>query len=244
MPRDNVAEIARRNALLKALPVHAQERLQPHLIPVSLSPGQVLQDSARDIYWVYFPTSALISLVVVMSNGGGAECSLVGNDGVVGIELPLGIRQPPCRAVVHLPGGALRVRAEILLSEFRHGGDLQRLMLCYVQSLMAQLCQTAACNRLHCVEQRLCRWLLQRLDRAPGKDLCLTQEFIANMLGDRRETISLAERELQRLGLIRHSRGRVAVLNRQGLEALACECYHALKPQTEPLPSLVDARAA
>jgi len=240
--RNDVAEIAQRNALLKALPVHTHQRLQPHWIPVLLSSGQVLQDTARDICWIYFPTSALVSLVVIMTNGAAVESSLVGNEGVLGIELLLGMRRPPCRAVVHVPGGALRMSAEILLSEFKHAGDLQRLMLYYTQTLMAQLCRNAACSRLHSVEQRLCRWLLQRLDRAPGNDLCLTQEFIANILGDRRETISRAARHLQRLGLIEHSRGRMSVPNPRGLEPLACECYQALKRQEPAMPVIALAR--
>jgi CRP-like cAMP-binding protein len=241
--RDPVAEIAQRNCLLKILPVRVQERLQPHLLPVFLSYGQVLQDCAQDIYWIYFPTSALVSFVHIMRDGAISESCLVGNDGMVGIELLLGTRRPPYRAVVDISGGALRMSGEILLDEFRRGGALQRLMLYSAQALLAQLCHTAACNRLHSVEQRFCRWLLQRLDRAPGVDLCLTQEFIASMLGDRRETINLAERHLQHLGLIRHSRGRVSVLNRQGLEALACECYKALKAQTERLPFVIGAGA-
>ncbi len=236
MPRNNVTDIAQRNALLKALPLQAYERLQPHLIPALLSRGQVLQDCDQDISWIYFPASGLVSLVVVMFNGVTVESSLVGNDGVVGIELPLGMLRPACRAVVHIPGGALRLRAEVLLSEFCRGGELHRLLLHCAQRLMAHLCYIAACNRLHSVEQRLCRWLLQRVDRTPGNELRLTQEFIASMLGDRRETINLAERHLQRLGFIRHSRGRVAVLNRQGLEVSACECYKPLKSQKPHRP--------
>jgi CRP-like cAMP-binding protein len=241
--RSSVVEIARRNRLLEALPVSAQENIQPHLTPVLLSSGQVLQDSDRDIYWIYFPTSAQISLVVVMTNGAGIESSLVGDEGVVGIELPLGMRRPACRAVVHIAGGALRLNAEILLSEFRRNVELQRLTLYYAQRLMAQLFQTAACNRLHSVEQRLCRWLLHRLDRAPGDDLSLTQEFIANMLGDRRETISVAEGHLQRRGLIRHSRGHILILDRRGLETLACECYSTLRCRPQPLLAIIDSSA-
>jgi len=231
--RDAVPQFTQRNSLLRALPGRVQDRLQPDLVPVQLSCGQVLYEPGQRIDWIYFPTSSLISVCRPMKDGACAEIGVVGNDGVVGLSLLLGSDQSDDRAVVQMPGTALRLAGHMLVEEFWRSSALQRVVLSYTQALLMHISQRAACNRLHSVEQRLCRWLLLCLERAQGQDLFVTQEFIATMLGDRRETINVAERRLQSVELIRHSRGRISVLNRSGLESLACECYGALKDGAE-----------
>jgi CRP-like cAMP-binding protein len=174
-------------------------------------------------------------LLYTMADGATAEMGLVGNDGVVGVALFMGGNTVPNRAVAQVAGDAFSVPASVLLEEFRRGGPCQLMLLRYTQALITQISQTAVCNRLHTVEQRLCRWLLLTHDRVRSVELLLTQEFIANMLGGRRESVTKAARRLQQAGLIRYVRGHITILDRQGLEAASCECYQVVKTEFDRL---------
>jgi CRP-like cAMP-binding protein len=170
-----------------------------------------------------------------MEDGSTAEMGLTGNDGVVGIALFLGGDTTPNRAIVQIAGGALRMRAKVLQAEFKQGGALQQVLLRYIQALLTQISQTAVCNRLHAVEQRLCRWLLLSHDRVHSHELQMTQEFIAHMLGGRRESVTVAAGRLQDAGLIHYARGHITILDRAGLEATVCECYQVVKNEIDRL---------
>jgi len=223
------------NNLLAALPVPERERLGEHLEPVQLRLGEVIYESGGELRHVYFPTTAIVSLLYLMENGASAEIAVVGNDGIVGVALFMGGESMPNRAVVQSAGHAYRLNGQLLKDEFRRGGALQRLLLRYTQALLTQMAQTAVCNRHHSVDQQLCRWLLLSLDRLPSAELAMTQELIANMLGVRREGVTEAAGKLQKAGLIRYSRGRITVLDRPGLEQQACECYLVVKKESDRL---------
>lgn len=170
-----------------------------------------------------------------MENGSTAEMGLVGNDGVVGVALFLGGDTTPNRAIVQIAGDALRMKAKVFQAEFARGGPLQRLLLLYTQALLTQISQTAVCNRLHSVEKRLCRWLLLSHDRVRTDELPMTQEFISNMLGGRRESVTVAAVRLQNKGLIHYARGHIRILDRKGLEANVCECYGIVRAELDRL---------
>jgi CRP-like cAMP-binding protein len=223
------------NRLLALLPPDDFRRLRSHLFPVVLTAGQAIYDSGRPVDWIYFPTTAVVSFVHTTESGATTEVGLVGNEGVLGLAVLLGARSLPDGAIVQIAGKALRSRGEIIAEEFWRGGAFQRLLLRYLQGLMTQISQTAACNQLHSVEQRLCRWLLLCLDRVESDELKMTQAFLAGMLGDRRESVTLAAGNLQSLGLIRYARGRLSMLDRAGLEARACECYQVVRTSIERL---------
>ena len=223
------------NLLLAALPAEEYKRLLVHLQPVTLSLGQVVYESSGHLDYIYFPTTSVVSLLYTMENGSTAEMGLSGSDGVVGVALFLGGDTTPNRAVVQIAGGAFRMKAKLLQEEFARGGPLQHLLLRYTQALITQISQTAVCNRLHSVENRLCRWLLLSHDRVGSEELVMTQEFISNMLGGRRESVTVAAGRLQDAGLIHYARGRIKILNRKGLEASACECYRIVKDELDRL---------
>jgi CRP-like cAMP-binding protein len=184
---------------------------------------------------VYFPTSAIVSLLYVMKNGAAAEIAVVGNEGMVGISLFMGGNSTPSRAVVQSGGKGYRLKAQIMKDEFERAGPVTHLLLRYTQALITQMAQTAVCNRHHSLDQQLCRWLLLSLDRLPGNHLVMTQELIANMLGVRREGVTEGALKLQKAGLIRYSRGRITVLDRKGLEKRACECYTVVQEEYDRL---------
>jgi len=184
---------------------------------------------------VYFPTTAIVSLLYVLENGASAEIAVVGKEGIVGIALFMGGNSTPNRAVVQSAGKGLRLGATAMTEEFNRAGPVLHLLLRYTQALITQMSQTAVCNRHHELDQQLCRWLLLSLDRLPGNDLVMTQELIANMLGVRREGVTEAALKLQAAGLIRYSRGRIKVLDRAGLEGRSCECYAVVKKEYERL---------
>lgn len=223
------------NHLLAALPLAERGRWFPQLEPVEMPLGQVLYESGRTLAHVYFPTSAIVSLLYVMENGASAEIAVVGNEGLVGISLFMGGDSTPSRAVVQSAGTGYRLKAALMKREFERGGPVMHLLLRYTQALITQMAQTAVCNRHHSLDQQLCRWLLLSLDRLTGSELLMTQELIANMLGVRREGVTEAALKLQADGLIRYARGRIAVLDRPGLEARTCECYAVVKREYDRL---------
>jgi len=225
------------NYLLAALPAAEFERLSPHLEPILLPLGEMLYEPGDQLQYAYFPTTAIVSLHYVMESGASAETAGVGNEGVVGIALFMGGDTTPSSAVVQTAGHGYRLAGNLLKQEFNRAGLMQRLLLRYTQALMTQMNQTAACNRHHTVEQQLCRWLLLTLDRVSSRELIMTQELVANMLGVRREGITEAAGKLQRAGFIRYRRGHIAVLDRSGLETRACECYAVVKNELNRLMS-------
>ena len=203
----------------------------------------MVYESGAAVRHVYFPIDSIISLLNVMENGESAEIAVVGNEGLVGIAVFMGGESTPSRAIVQSGGKAYRLAGRQLKDEFDRHGEMQVLMLRYIQALTAQMVQTAACNRHHTVDQQLCRWLLLSLDRLPTNQLTMTQELISNMLGVRREGVTEAAGKLQRLGAIEYSRGRITVLDRAALEKLSCECYAVVKAETERLfPAPLKAR--
>jgi CRP-like cAMP-binding protein len=220
---------------LAALSTATYERLLPHLHYVELPLGKVMYESGDAQSHVYFPTDSIISLLYVMEDGGSAEISIVGNDGLLGIALFMGGETTPSRAVVQSAGGAFRLPGPRLKDEFHRHGQMQELLLRYTQALITQMSQTAVCNRHHSVDQQLCRWLLLSLDRLTTPRLRMTQELIANMLGVRREGVTEAAGKLQKLGVICYARGQITVLDRAVLEELCCECYAVVRKETERL---------
>lgn len=224
------------NQLLWALPPGERARLDPQLELVTLSLGQVICESNQPISWGYFLTNSIVSLLYTMANGATAEMALVGNDGIVGTAVFLGWESDCSRAVVVVAGRAFRMPATLLLEEFEQSTVLQHVLLRYTHALITQVSQTAVCNRLHSIEQRLCRQLLMCHDRTGSPELLMTQELIAHMLGGRRESVTVAAGHLQDMGLIRYCRGRITVLNRSGLEASACECYRIVEDQLARQP--------
>ena len=225
------------NHLLAALPATEFGRLAPHLERVPLLLGQTLYEPGEQLQHVYFPTTAIVSLLYVLESGASAEIAGVGNEGVLGISLFMGGDTTPSSAVVQTAGHGYRLERGKLMEEFNRGGLMLRLLLRYTQALITQMNQTAACNRHHSLEQQLSRWLLLTLDRLPSNELVMTQELVASMLGVRREGITEAAGNLQRSGFIRYRRGHIAVLERSGLEATACECYAVVKKELARLLS-------
>jgi CRP-like cAMP-binding protein len=223
------------NKLLAALPPEIGERLLPQLQLVSLKLGASVYEAGANQPYVYFPTNSIISLLNVMKNGSSAEIAIVGNEGLVGISLFMGGETTPSRAVVQSAGHAYRMKPKLLQEEFENGGALQHLLLRYTQALITQMAQTAVCNRHHSVEQQLCRWLLLSADRLPTKELTMTQELIANMLGVWREGVTEAAGRLQAAGMIRYNRGHITILDRAKLERSVCECYAVVKQEFDRL---------
>lgn len=197
--------------------------------------GDIIYEGGERPSHVYFPLDCVISLLYTMESGASADMAMVGNEGVVGIALFMGGESVPSRAVVQSAGDALQMPARGLQDEFRRGGAFQIALLRYTQSLITQMSQTAVCNRLHSIDQQLCRWLLLSHDRLHSDDMIMTQELIASMLGVRREGVTVAAGRLQAAGLIRYSRGRITILDRAGLEARVCECYDVVKRECERL---------
>jgi CRP-like cAMP-binding protein len=233
-----------RNQLLAALSPDELKRLNLQLVPMAL--GQVLHESGDLQRQVYFPTDSIISLLYVLEDGGSAEISVVGNEGVVGIVVFMGGESTPSRAIVQSAGHAYQMVGQTLKELFNSDAAMQLLLLRYTQSLITQMAQTAVCNRHHSVDQQLCRWLLLSLDRLTSNKLVMTQELIANMLGVRREGVTEAAGKLHALGVIRYARGRITVLDRLKLEQRCCECYAVVKKESDrlrPLPYLAAATA-
>ncbi|MBC7781379.1 MAG: Crp/Fnr family transcriptional regulator [Proteobacteria bacterium] len=225
----------RANALLAALPDTEWNRWEPLLEWVEMPLGQVLYESGTTLSHVYFPTTAIVSLLYVMEDGASAEIAVVGNEGMVGIALFMGGESTPSRAVIQSAGEGFRLKGQAIKDEVNRPGPSMHLLLRFTQALITQMAQTAVCNRHHSLDQQLCRWLLLSLDRLKGTELVMTQELIANMLGVRREGVTEGAHKLQKLGLIRYARGRISVLDRKGLEARTCECYAVVKKEYDRL---------
>jgi CRP-like cAMP-binding protein len=223
------------NHLLAALPMAELERLEPHLELIHMPLGDVLCESGGRLHYVYFPTSAIVSLHYILENGASSEIAGVGNEGMLGISLFMGGETTPSWATVQTAGYGYRLKAALMLQEFNQAGPVQRLLLRYTQALIMQISQTAVCNRHHTIEQQLCRWLLLTLDRLNSQELTMTQELIASMLGVRREGITEAAGKLQNAGIIRYRRGHIMVLDRYGLETHVCECYSVVKKEFDRL---------
>lgn len=230
------------NHLLAALPTVDFGRVAPHLELAPMALGDFIYEPGEQLRYAYFPTTAIVSLHYVTESGASAETAGVGNEGIVGVALYMGGETTSSSAVVQTAGHGYRLEARYLKQEFNTGGFLQRLLLRYAQALMTQMSQTAVCNQHHTLEQRLCRWLLLTLDRVGSRELVMTQEQVASMLGVRREGITEAAGNLQRAGIIHYRRGHLSVIQRAGLETMACECYGVVKKEMDRLLSDVQHR--
>jgi CRP-like cAMP-binding protein len=237
-PAASASHAPEQNHLLAALTPDERERIFPHLQLVALPLGKALYESGDLLRHVYFPTDAIVSLLYVLENGASAEIAVVGNEGLIGIALFMGGETTPSRAIVQSAGHAYRLVGQRLKDEFHRNGGVQLQLLRYTQALITQMAQTAVCNRHHSVDQQLCRWLLLSLDRLSSNELVMTQELIANMLGVRREGVTEAAGRLQKLGVIKYSRGKITVLDRPQLESLSCECYAAVKREADRIADL------
>jgi CRP-like cAMP-binding protein len=224
-----------KNRFLAALPHSLYQRLLPHLEPVSLRHNEIIYEMGGAVEYVYFPFKSLISLVTQMKNGETIEVGLVGSDGVSGITALMGEETSPDRAIVQIANGGMRAKLSVIKEEFNRGEELSDLLLRYTRVHLKQVAQTAACNATHTVEERLARWLLMCRDRVGSDELKLTQEFISQMLGTRRATVSTAASALQVEKLIQYHHGHIRIIDRQGLEEFACECYQAVKEESDRL---------
>ncbi|MEO8742118.1 MAG: Crp/Fnr family transcriptional regulator [Lysobacteraceae bacterium] len=235
----------RQNLLLAALPDAERDRWLPQMEVVDLPLGRVLYESGATLAHVYFPTTSIVSMLYQMENGGSAEIAVVGYEGVVGISLFMGGQSTTSRAVVQSAGRGFRLKSRLLMQEFNRAGPVMHQLLLYTQALITQMTQTAVCNRLHSLDQQLCRWLLLSLDRLHTNELVMTQVLIANMLGVRREGVTEAAGNLERAGLIHYRRGHITALDRPGLEQRTCECYGVVKREYDRLlPAIMAIRPA
>jgi CRP-like cAMP-binding protein len=225
MSADANSKDALKNYLLAAMPADEFARVKAKLEPISFKLGEVLYEAGDKIDYLHFPTTAIISLLYIMENGATAEIGVIGNDGVCGFALFLGGNSTSNRAIIQSAGDAFRMKEKDVKDEFAFGGAFQKMLLRYTQALMTQIAQTAVCNRLHTLEQQLCRWLLLSHDRLNSNELVMTHDLISNMLGVRREGVTLAAQKLAKRHLIKNIRGTITVVDRQGLEEAVCECY-------------------
>ena len=232
MPR---SDVFRKNHLLAALPNKEWDHWRKQLEIVQMPLALVVYEPGVAMEHVYFPITAIVSLLYVMHNGASAEIAVVGNEGLVGVSIFMGGASTPSRAVVQSAGIGCRVKIEFLMHEFNKAGPVLHLLLRYTQALITQMSQTAVCNRHHSLDQQLCRWLLLSLDRLQGDELVMTQELIGNMLGVRREGVTEGALKLQKAQLIAYVRGRITVLDRKGLERRTCECYEVVKREYDRL---------
>lgn len=222
---------ARKNFLLSSLQEKELARLLTKLKPVSVPLGEVLYESGDKLEFAFFPTTSIVSLLYIMENGGTAEIGVVGNEGVLGVALFLGGDTTTSRAIIQSAGEGLRMAPQDLRDEFARGGRFQDLLLRYTQAMITQISQTAVCNRLHAIEEQMCRWLLLSHDRLNSDDLVMTHDLISNMLGVRREGITLAAKKLAAKKLITNKRGTITIVDRKGLERAACECYEIVNTE-------------
>ena len=221
------------NRLLAALPKKEYERLQPELKRITLTFGEVLYEPGDTMKHVYFPNDSIVSLLSTMSETSSLEIGMIGNEGMAGLPIFMGVKVSRNRALVQGSGSAMRMTSAAVRHEANRLGTLHRLMHRYAVSLLTQVSQAAACNRFHSVDSRLARWLLMTSDRLGTDEFRLTQEFMSNMLGVRREGVNKAAGALQAAELIRYSRGKITILNRRALERNSCECYTIIKSESD-----------
>jgi CRP-like cAMP-binding protein len=226
-------EPSKPNRFLAALGPNERALLTPHLRPVPLERGAVLYETGDEIEHIYFPHNGMVSLVAVMQNGATVETATVGRDGVIGATAGLGSHHAFGRAIVQLPGAAMRIGASQFRAAARDSDGIRQLVVRYNDLLISQIQQSVACNALHALEARLCRWLLQTHDYMDADTIPLTQEFLAQMLGVRRTTVTIAARLLQSTGLIRYRRGLIQIVNREALEKMACECHATVRDNVD-----------
>ena len=224
-----------KNRLLAALPRDEYRRLRPHLEKVSLPLKDILYDANGPIPHVFFPLNGVVSLVILMEGGFTLEVGTIGNEGMVGTPVFLGSESSPTRAISQVPGEALRMEAKVFQEEMRRAGRLYGLVQRYTQAMINQISQSTVCNHRHSVEKRMCRWLLMSHDRVGVDEFPLTQEFLSQMLGVRRPTVSAVAGILQKAGLLTYHRGRMTILDRKGLEAASCECYQVVREELDRL---------
>jgi CRP-like cAMP-binding protein len=233
MSRNANKDASIENLILAALSRAEYERLLPSLKPVALKAGQILYEAGGALRYAYFLDTAMVSLLSMSEGEASSEVNIVGNEGVLGIQVFLRAKTIPYQAMVRVPGSARRMKAEILREQFDQCGPLHDVLLRYVHVLIIQLSQSGVCSRFHTVEHRLCRWLLAAQDRGQSNDLEFTQEFLSQILGGHRGSVSEAASGLQKAGLIRYSRGHISLLDRKGLEAFSCECYRIIRRELD-----------
>lgn len=231
MPEQQTIDGARQNQLLSALPDGEYQHIRPYLERVRLAPGQVLWEAEEQNRYIYFPTTAMICLLYETESGQSIEVGVIGRQGLVGIATFMGEANLSNRVVVQRGGDAYRMKGADVMSAFSESGDFQDILMCFTQSLITQISQTAICNRLHSVDQQVCRWILMNNDHQQNAVFLVTHEQISNLLGVRRESVSLAMSHLEAAGVIRCARSKVTMLDRKGIEARACECYKVVKDQ-------------
>ena len=236
MPEQKQARRATANHILNALSDEDYARLLPHFKPVELTLGQVIYQPDEPIKDIYFPNNAMASIIATTPEGQSAEVGVVGREGIVGVDYLMGVEATSNQSIVQLSDGAMRINAKTAKAEFRASAAMNDLLLRYVHALLMQVSQTALCNRLHTIEQRLARWLLMCHDRAPGDVLTLTQEFLAVMLGANRPSVTTAALILQGAGFIKYTRGRIKIIDRESLEDFACDCYGVVRQEYDRLP--------
>jgi CRP-like cAMP-binding protein len=224
-----------KNRLLAALPRDEYGRLRPHLEKVPLPLKDILYEANGPIPHVFFPLNGVVSLVIIMDGGFILEVGTIGNEGMVGTPVFLGSDSSPTRAISQVPGEALRMETKSFQKEMERGGRLFGLVQRYTQAMINQISQSTVCNHRHSVEKRMCRWLLMSHDRVGTDEFQLTQEFLAQMLGVRRPTVTAVAGTLQKAGLISYRRGRLTVLDRKRLEATSCECYEVVAKELDRL---------
>jgi CRP-like cAMP-binding protein len=223
------------NRLLASLPSEEWKALLPHMEQVSLSHGQSIILPDEPIPFIYFPLNSLLSMVTVMEDGSTVEAGAIGREGMGGLPVLLDAGTTPMQTLTQIPGQAVRIKAEIVKDAFDKGGALRHILHRYIHTTIVLGSQTAACNRLHYIEARLCRWLLMSSDGVGSEELCLTQEFLSAMLGVRRAGVSEAASQLQNKGLIRYQRGRIQIVDRKSLETASCECYRVVTAEYKRL---------
>ena len=235
MAKPRKIHVPGKNRLLAALPRAEYDRLHPNLEKVSLPLKEILYEANGPIPHVFFPLNGVVSLVILMEGGFTLEVGTIGNEGMVGTPVFLGSESSPTRAISQVPGEALRMEAKVFQEAMRRAGPLYGLVQRYTQAMINQISQSTVCNRRHSVQKRMCRWLLMSHDRVGSDEFQLTQEFLAQMLGVRRPTVTAVAGILQKAGLISYHRGRITVLDRKGLEAASCECYAAIAKELDRL---------
>jgi CRP-like cAMP-binding protein len=238
MPVPTTASSWAANRLLAALPAEDLARLRPNLEPVVLTFKGEYAVPGKPIDYVYFPFRGVMSLLIQTSRGESIEVALVGNEGIVGVHAYLGAHLSPFHVICQVPGDGVRMKIKTFQKEMERGGALAAALGYFLEGLLIQIAVSGACNRLHTVEQRCARWMLMTHDRVQGEEFPLTQEFLASMLGIRRAGVNAVASTLKRNGVIRYSRGRVAILNRTGLEAMSCECHGTLQRARDRATSL------